>query len=265
MKKLLLMIAFGATTISFGQYVQDFEGTAPGFVNRGAPTYSQAVDANPITTGINPSSKAWHITYISGVASFKWPGFFPVGYNLVNGKWVKIKFMLGAANTNKTSLTLQTEFWVDGVNTGLTTPIAAKTITGLTTNTWYEIEIDASGLASSTGNVTRLDLKLNMPASGNYPVGEEFWVDSITQSTGATLGSFGFAKIEALGIAPNPATNKVTIADENEDIKSVQIIDFTGKTVLTSDKTADINISTLEKGIYIIKSDTGKSGKLVKK
>ena len=69
-------------------------------------------------------------------------------------------------------------------------------------------------------------------------------------------------KKDAQILYPNPATNAVNIALDNELYESVQIIDLTGKTVLRTniDKNVTrLNVSHLQNGVYLVKT-IGKQG-----
>jgi len=70
-----------------------------------------------------------------------------------------------------------------------------------------------------------------------------------------------------ISIYPNPAHNKITI-ESNEAINSIKILDITGKTVLTPHqgfKTLDnVDISTLQNGVYFIKINNTKTIKIIK-
>lgn len=59
-----------------------------------------------------------------------------------------------------------------------------------------------------------------------------------------------------ISIYPNPANDKITVA--GADIKSVEIVNLNGETVLSS-TTSNINISDLASGIYVVKIADNKS------
>ena len=257
-KKLLLFNALVATTMTFAQWTQDFEGAVtPVFVSRGAPTTSGAVVSNPVTTGINTSTNALQITLTSGVPYFKWLGLNNPGgtYNAINGKFIKFKFM----SANQTNVTIQLEPWFDGT---VYTTIPVKTFTGLALNTWYEVEFDYSNLGYTTGYCTRLDLKFNVPASGNYN-GDVFYIDDMKQQTSTALSTKSI-EVNTVGVYPNPTSEILTI-NTTENFKLVTIIDILGKTVKTLKDTKVLNVSDLVNGVYFLKTDTGLQAKFLKK
>ena len=67
--------------------------------------------------------------------------------------------------------------------------------------------------------------------------------------------------IEGLSIYPNPATGeKVYISTKSNQLKKIEIYNVLGKPVLTSQLSGtELNISSLEPGIYIMKIKEGKS------
>ena len=66
-------------------------------------------------------------------------------------------------------------------------------------------------------------------------------------------------------IYPNPVSEKLYIASENENIKTFTIYSITGKLILKEKNFNNaINVSKLSKGIYFIEIDTVE-GKVIKK
>ncbi|MEZ7499073.1 T9SS type A sorting domain-containing protein [Flavobacterium sp. Arc3] len=61
--------------------------------------------------------------------------------------------------------------------------------------------------------------------------------------------------IEGLNLYPNPVTNgKVNISTKNDSNKEIMIFDLLGKKVLqTSISSKEVNVSSLNPGVYIIK------------
>lgn len=58
----------------------------------------------------------------------------------------------------------------------------------------------------------------------------------------------------SVSIYPNPANSMIKILNDNNlNITSIEIIDLTGRTVLTSDNTTDIDVSSLPEGQYFVK------------
>ena len=58
----------------------------------------------------------------------------------------------------------------------------------------------------------------------------------------------------SISIYPNPANDVVKILNDNNlNITNIEIVDMTGRVVLTTDKTGDINIAELSEGQYFVK------------
>jgi hypothetical protein len=57
-----------------------------------------------------------------------------------------------------------------------------------------------------------------------------------------------------ISIYPNPANNVVKILNDNNlNITNIEIVDLTGRVVLSTDKTDGIDISELAEGQYFVK------------
>ena len=57
-----------------------------------------------------------------------------------------------------------------------------------------------------------------------------------------------------VSIYPNPAKDVIKILNDNNlNITNVEILDLTGRTVLNTEKTSNINISELPEGQYFVK------------
>lgn len=67
-------------------------------------------------------------------------------------------------------------------------------------------------------------------------------------------------QIEGLRIYPNPASDIVTIASNAMSVKTVQLFDITGKQVMNVETTSNINVASLNKGMYVMKiTEEGKT------
>lgn len=78
----------------------------------------------------------------------------------------------------------------------------------------------------------------------------------------ATLSNKDFSIINA-AVYPNPTTDKITIATKQE-FSSVNIYDVTGKSVRSFNSEKTLDVSTLSKGVYFLKTDTGLTAKFLK-
>jgi len=81
----------------------------------------------------------------------------------------------------------------------------------------------------------------------------------VTNTTYNINGSLGIEEVENdFRIYPNPATDEITVAT-NSNINKIQLIDMSGKIVLsknTSGETVQLNIGSLQAGIYLIQAET---------
>jgi hypothetical protein len=76
-------------------------------------------------------------------------------------------------------------------------------------------------------------------------------------STASTLATAEVKKLE-FGIYPNPVTDILTIKTQ-EKIQNVSIYDASGRAVNAQLNNGQINVSTLPKGVYILKAVTDKA------
>src|SRR5690606_7523714 len=66
--------------------------------------------------------------------------------------------------------------------------------------------------------------------------------------------------IEGLRIYPNPATDVVFVTSNSGAMKNVQLFDITGKQVMNVETTSNINVASLNKGMYVMKiTEEGKT------
>lgn len=82
------------------------------------------------------------------------------------------------------------------------------------------------------------------------------------------LNSESFVSKMNVKLFPNPVQNHLTISTEYSDYKSVEILDLTGKVLVTkNEKTFSIDFSEFESGIYFVKinwMDTSLNYKIIK-
>ena len=257
MKKLLLAIAFVATTFSYGQTILDFE---PGKTynlgnNKGStPFHAAATAANPVTDGINASATALSITKESGAPNWAFPiinqiGSDPGGWNFTGGKVMQLKVL----SVNNTSFTLTFRPWVSGAFQELT-----QTFTGVTLNEWFVVEFDYSAVGDGWAN--RIDVWFNK--DGGTADGDVFYIDDISQSTTPTLSTRNIINAK-LDVYPNPTNGVVHISDV-DGIDSVTISNINGQVLKTFSGQNSIDISDLVPGVYVLQADNGLIRKIIK-
>ena len=140
-------------------------------------------------------------------------------------------------------------------------------------NTWYNLKSDI--------DFTRREIKLyvndtlvntiEIPTEINTIDETNFEFDNY--DTGFILDNLQISDLSNLGIAdhsasnftihPNPTTDFINI-NTDENIKSVEILDFTGQYITTNQGAKQINVQHLNKGIYLLKVTTDKGTKTEK-
>ncbi len=114
--------------------------------------------------------------------------------------------------------------------------------------------------------IAGLSYSWNGDVSQNYYGNGDFWIVKLGMDISVTVNQI--EQSNTFTIYPNPATSQVVLGtDLIQPIGEVLITDMTGKIVKqfqTQKSTTEIDISTLENGIYFVKAG-GISQKLVKK
>lgn len=138
-------------------------------------------------------------------------------------------------------------------------------------------------LPATTSSPVTLSLDLTIPSnatpSANLPAGQFYKVDtalftpnyasyilgnSSNTNLTAPLSTSSFNKSN-VKLYPNPVSTILEI-DNSIEYATYEIFDISGKLIIKSPKTNlnQINVSELEKGIYILKLDGGESNKFIK-
>ncbi len=93
---------------------------------------------------------------------------------------------------------------------------------------------------------------------------------TLTQQVSPCTGIQQNVQALSFGLYPNPTTGDVTIQLTGNTVKTIQVMDFTGRIVLsntTSDEKVNMNLSALAKGIYYVRvqsNNTTEVSKLIK-
>jgi len=99
----------------------------------------------------------------------------------------------------------------------------------------------------------------------SYKAGNSFWIDDLWLSAELIPTGIKTNKAETFTVYPNPATNFVNL----KNAQKVFITDLNGRMVLQSLNTAKVDVSSLAKGVYILKAQqedgSMKIGKFIKK
>lgn len=114
-----------------------------------------------------------------------------------------------------------------------------------------QIRFNAQGLAANT-YTTNLNVEVS---SQTTALATLEIVGVVSPSLSNNLNT-----IEGLNIYPNPANDVVTITSAANGVKNVQLFDVTGKQIMNVETSSTINVSSLAKGIYVMKvTEAGKS------
>ncbi len=89
------------------------------------------------------------------------------------------------------------------------------------------------------------------------------YTNSDAGTTSITITSINAATNDDLVVYPNPASNSLYIKNV-EEVNSVSIFSLDGKGLNTSYNNNIVNISNLEKGVYILSVSTNKGTSLTK-
>lgn len=113
-----------------------------------------------------------------------------------------------------------------------------------------------------TGNGTtfRPSIDIGLANVGTY------YIDDVALYLTSSLGVNDINPSKSgTAIYPNPARESINLSNTFfSDAKTVKVYDMNGRSVLTAGSAKSIDVSTLPKGNYIIKTDTGKSFKFIK-
>lgn len=71
-------------------------------------------------------------------------------------------------------------------------------------------------------------------------------------------------ELKKIGVYPNPTTGLISVEAGDNEIETVSIYDILGKEVLRSNKSIDIDVSGLSKGVYLLKTNNGRLSKFIK-
>ena len=256
-KKLFFSVILVSSSLTYGQYSQNFEdsSTLTPIVRAGTPEQATAENAaNPFKTGINISDTAFKIDLTTGAPAWRWLAINSPGgtYGSTNGTFYKFQFLSG----NETIVNIQLEPWFGG-NLHRTD---VKTVT-VTPNTWNEIEFDFSTAVKDSddtlagaepGFLSRIDFKFN--ATGTYD-GDVYYIDNISQELTSTLSAKKFNKTKLSTAYYSTSKDAIIFTDDNND--SFKIYDVLGRSVLAGQIESNINLSSLLSGVYILATDKG--------
>lgn len=142
-----------------------------------------------------------------------------------------------------------------------------------TPNTWYSIKIEVSAteikyymddvLVYTGDNFTSENIAGFNMLHNNY--GGDAYYDNITFANG-TLGNTDFTDLSDLRIYPNPVQDELKIQGvDQEQISQMSIYNLNGQQLMTRKSVKNLDVSHLNKGVYILKIDTKNNKSLTHK
>jgi len=263
MKKLLFTALIAATTsLSFAQTsIINFEPIFGENMdtnkynlqlgNAGAITFTED-KANDAKGGINPSDHCMEIAEANN--SLWWHRGVIVDFgsvDLANGKFITVKFRIMSPAT-KTSGEINMK--LRGSEAEVNMPYSNITI-----GEWFTLEFDFS--AGANGSNWGIEFITDKNVDNTEAL---VWqIDDIDQHPATTLSTES-VKFNSVKLFPNPTTGIVNISGL-EEAKSISIFNVIGQRVKTFNNfNSSIDISDLNNGIYLLKSDNGLQRKIVK-
>jgi hypothetical protein len=168
--------------------------------------------------------------------------------------------------TNDYVMTKPGSVYVSYLPTGGGTMINLAGVSGKFDIKWYD---PRNGGALQNGNVTTVNGGGNV-GTGNPPnaTGSD-WVIIVTVQ-GITLANNDFGNYTSgISIYPSPATTKLNIQGLTTGDGAVHVYDISGKSIIANavreNNNSTIDIAQLASGIYVLKTDSGKTTRFIKK
>ena len=112
------------------------------------------------------------------------------------------------------------------------------------------------GMTNASQGVTLYDASNTVfwTAKGNYGKQADCWINVTNAGTG-TMAIDNVMKVVDFNVYPNPVFDRLNIECDAE-VREVNIIDMSGRTVATANATNDINVSGLAAGVYMVRVAT---------
>jgi hypothetical protein len=254
----------GSLTLGGGDITMNLTGTSPSKINVTGSVAASGTNTLNITTeavtnyvlieaasGITSTTPyALNISGITGTLSVNNPVQLLLTATAANPQVTAVVISPNPASvqTGQTQQFTAAVTAIDGADPSVTWSISEQN--SMLTN------ISTSGLLTAGSNETSTSLKVKAVSDFNNAIFDEVTV---------TIGTTGITDItnSRLRIYPNPTKGELIIENGELQIEKVEILDITGRTVLTSHGTT-INISHLSAGTYFVKLRTDK-GELTKK
>ena len=146
--------------------------------------------------------------------------------------------------------------------------LVSSTVTNLPGATAAKITLSYTTLASDIGD----DLVLRFVKDFDGNTSRDFSIDNVSVSGSVISTDLPSLSIEddilknTISIYPNPSKGIINIKNQSSiDIKSITLIDITGKILIHNSYKSSLNVSEFLGGIYFIKLETTKGAQVIKK
>lgn len=150
-------------------------------------------------------------------------------------------------------------------NTQLTTPPN----TGLAGGTSAEVTVNYTAVSTDDGDVLELRYVKNQDGnlSRNFSIDNASINSAVISTDVSALSIEDNVLNEGVLVYPNPTNSMLNIkmANTGINIKEVNVIDVTGKTVFSQSNSQAINVSNFSKGLYILKIESQNGGVATRK
>ncbi|MDV7185856.1 T9SS type A sorting domain-containing protein [Lutibacter sp. TH_r2] len=255
MKKLLLLVALVATTLSYGQYTITFDEATPGYTIAAQGTGQTTSDkiANPATTGNESGGDVLRFTVNANVGFWAYPflGLNSSGtqVNSTLGKYFTLQFLSPHSDGS-----IYFYPWIGGVKQSA----FISNFTGASTSEWKTIEFDLT--SATEGYISRMDFEIH--TGTELVAGDVYYIDNIKQLLNSTLSIENVA-LNHIKVYPNPTSDFIHISDLT-DIETISIHNVLGKEVKSFKAQKTIDISNLSTGIYYLQTNNGLKRKIIK-
>lgn len=213
---------------------------------------------NPNSSGINTSSKV--LKLVKNIGAQPWDRFrltsiAPV-VTTADGSFFTLKFRSPKAS-GEISLA------INGTNSA--THRRNYFYSGTTIGDWILAEFDFSDNLSDITGVSRFDVAFDWSSGTNVSgAAEEYFIDDLQQDSASVLSvSNDSNEHKDVAVYPNPTNGIVNISDVS-GIHTIIVSNVLGKVVKTLNASSQIDLSSLEAGLYILQGDNGFQTKVVK-
>ncbi|AUP80584.1 T9SS type A sorting domain-containing protein [Flavivirga eckloniae] len=143
-----------------------------------------------------------------------------------------------------------------------------------------DIIMDAAGAVANVLNGSNFKTTTEMQASELFGVGEDaggyrLRISNSDSGFTATLPAQNYITIngtlsaddigiQKISVSPNPTASTITISTRNNDIKSAKVFDVAGKEVKSFNQLTNMDVSSLARGLYFLRTNTGSVSKFIK-